>query len=93
MSGAATAAGPLSLVLDAIQGGARTPPAIGVRTGLSLDVVRAVLEHLVRTGRLSTDSVSAACPGGSCRACALAGDCGAALVGGGALVRLRLARD
>ena len=67
--------GPLSRLLDAVSSGCRTLPALSARTGLSSDVVRAGLDHLVRSGRLEVRTVSAGCPAGGCSGCALAKGC------------------
>jgi hypothetical protein len=71
--------GPLSLLLDAVASGCRTLPALAARTGLTIDVVRAGLDHLVRSGRLEARGLTAGCPAGGCGGCAVArggGGCG-----------------
>ena len=61
--------GPLHLVLDEITAGTPTLAAIGRRTGLSDDVVRAAVDHLVRAGRLTSTEFSLGCPTGGCGTC------------------------
>jgi hypothetical protein len=64
--------GPLSLLLDAVAAGCRTTPALAAHTGLTPDVVRTGLDHLVMSGRLQARRVSVGCPAGGCNSCALA---------------------
>jgi hypothetical protein len=66
--------GPLHLVLDEITAGTPTLAAIARRTGLSDDVVRAAVDHLVRAGRLTSTEVSLGCPTGRCGGCTSAGN-------------------
>lgn len=82
--------GPLGLVDEAVQQGARTPAEVARRTHLPADLVEAVIDHLVRLGRIDRVRIDLgtggqACGGGGCRSCPLATPgrpCGAA---GGAL--------
>jgi len=75
--------GPLSLLLDAVSSGCRTLPALVARTGLTPDVVRTGLDHLVRSGRLEARAISAGCPAGGCGSCALAKQSGGCRMGCG----------
>ena len=79
----AKGSGPLSLLLDAVSSGCRTLPALVVRTGLSPDVVRTGLDHLVRSGRLEARAITAGCPAGGCGSCALASKSGGCRMGCG----------
>lgn len=88
--------GPLTQVLDAFAAGATSLAEVGERTGLAPDVVRASVDHLVRTGRLEAKELAVGCPTGGCGTCAsgVAGEpgCGAseasAVRGGPVLVAL-----
>ncbi len=87
---------PLTLVLDAVTAGSRTLPQIGLRTGLSPEVVRASLDHLVRLGRLVAEPLSAGCPAGGCGVCAparLKACCSELPISRAALVRVRPVAD
>jgi len=66
--------GPLHLVLDEITAGTPTLAAIARRTGLSDDVVRAAVDHLVRAGRITSAELSLGCPTGGCGSCPSAGN-------------------
>ena len=61
---------PLRAVLQAFDDGASTLHEVGVRTGLDPDVVRAAVDHLVRTGYLDARELAVGCPGGGCSSCA-----------------------
>ncbi|HYN29870.1 MAG TPA: winged helix-turn-helix domain-containing protein [Dermatophilaceae bacterium] len=61
---------PLTAVLAALDGGARSLDEVARRTGLSSTVVRAAVEHLVRAGLLETRELAMACPSGGCGTCA-----------------------
>jgi hypothetical protein len=63
----------LHLVLDEVTAGTPTLAAIASRTGLSGDVVRAAIDHLVRAGRITSTELSLGCPVGGCGGCASAG--------------------
>ncbi len=67
-----TAAGarPLTAVLAAFEGGARSLDEVGTRTGLSRDVVSAAVEHLVRLGRIEAKELAIGCPSAGCGSCA-----------------------
>lgn len=74
--------GPLRAVLAAFDTGAGTLHEVAVRTGLDPDVVRAAVDHLVRTGHLAAQQLAVGCPSGGCSSCASGVDaapgCGAA---------------
>ena len=72
------AAGPLTAVLAAFEGGARSLGEVAGRCDLPLDTVRASVEHLVRMGRLETKELAIGCPASGCGACASGTDDGAA---------------
>ena len=65
--------GPLHLVLEEISAGTPTLAAIASRTGLSDNVVRAAIDHLVRAGRITSTELSLGCPAGGCGGCQPAG--------------------
>lgn len=60
---------PLRAVLDAVERGNTTVPAIAQETGLRPDVVEAAVEHLRRMNRLSTMELRTLCAGGGCASC------------------------
>lgn len=64
--------GPLRLVLDEIESGTPTVSDMIRNTGLADDVVRAALDHLVRSGRVTSAELSIGCPSGGCGSCASA---------------------
>jgi len=68
---------PLTAVLAAFEEGVESLPEVAERTGLSLDVVRAAVDHLVRLGRLDAREMATGCPGGGCGSCASASPDGA----------------
>ena len=93
--------GPLTQILEAFGAGATSLAEVARRTGLTDDVVRAGVDHLVRIGRLQASELAQGCPGGGCGSCAsatAAGEpgCGAAgpspSRGGPVLVALSLRR-
>ncbi len=65
---------PVTAVLTQLEAGVRSVPDLAVRTGLSPDLVRAVVDRLVRTGRVQewVPVVSGCAPAG-CRECAASG--------------------
>lgn len=69
------AARPLRAVLDALEQGAVSVAELSVATGLSRDLVRDAIDHLVRLGRLTVKALPAGCPsgGGGCGGCLIAG--------------------
>jgi len=69
--------GPLSTVLAQMQAGAPTVAEIVRRSGLEDSVVRAAVDHLVRSGRVESRELSMGCPAAGCGGCASATDDGA----------------
>jgi hypothetical protein len=67
--------GPLHLVLAEITAGTPTLTEISRRTGLTLDVVHAAIDHLVRAGRITSTQLSLGCPTGGCGTCSSSGGC------------------
>lgn len=67
-------AGPLTIVLDALQDGAGSLGDVSRRTGLRLDVVRAATDHLVRLGKVQQCPLTMGCAAGGCGACPKADD-------------------
>lgn len=61
--------GPLRAVLAAIDAGAADLGELATRTGLDRGVVSAAVAHLVRTGHLRTEQLTAGCPAGGCGTC------------------------
>jgi hypothetical protein len=57
-------------VLAAFADGAHSLDEVARRSGLSLDVVRASVDHLVRTGRIEARELAVGCPDGGCGSCA-----------------------
>jgi hypothetical protein len=69
--------------------GAGQRTVIAQRTGLSIDVVDAAMEHLTRIGVLSAQSLSSGCPSGGCSGCpAPTGHGCSAPVGGAVMLTL-----
>ena len=62
-------AGPLTRVLAAIDAGAGDRDRIVAASGLTRDVVDASLDHLLRIGRLSKESLELGCPPAGCGGC------------------------
>ncbi|HET7762005.1 MAG TPA: FeoC-like transcriptional regulator [Phycicoccus sp.] len=62
--------GPLSAVLEAFGSGAGSLAEVAARSGLSPEVVRAAVDHLVRMGRLEAKELALGCPTGGCGSCA-----------------------
>ena len=69
--------GPLSTVLAQMQAGAPTVAEIVRLSGLEDSVVRAAVDHLVRSGRVESRELSMGCPAAGCGGCASATDDGA----------------
>nr|WP_300143490.1 FeoC-like transcriptional regulator [Propionicimonas sp.] len=92
--------GPLSLVLAEIESGTSTLAEMARHSGLDETVVRAAVDHLVRSGRLEARELAIGCPPSGCGGCAMAADdktpgCGASAPAAGrrpALVTLTLTR-
>lgn len=61
---------PLHAILVAFQSGATSLPDIQRLTGLTADVVRAGVDHLVRLGQIEAKELSIGCPSGGCGSCA-----------------------
>ena len=57
-------------MLAAIDAGAGDREHVVAATGLGRDVVDASLDHLVRIGRLSKETLSLGCPPAGCGGCA-----------------------
>ncbi len=70
--------GPLSAVLAAFDAGVHSFDEVAQRCGLSVDVVRASVDHLVRMGRLQARELAVGCPSGGCGSCASAASDGTA---------------
>ncbi|MGC3994087.1 MAG: hypothetical protein QM779_08290 [Propionicimonas sp.] len=84
--------GPLSSVLAEVAAGTPTVVEMARRTGQPETVVRAAIDHLVRTGRIESVAVPIGCPPSGCGGCAAAsGGCGQA-PGQRSLVTLSLSR-
>lgn len=83
--------GPLRQVLTAFTAGARSVPEVIERTGLPADLVRASVDHLIRTGRIEVGELGGGCPDAGCGSCAR-GSAGAPGCGapGPVLVTLRV---
>lgn len=64
--------GPLSAVLAEVAAGTPTVAAMADRTGLDEAVVRAAVDHLVRSGRLEARELALGCPPSGCGGCASA---------------------
>ncbi|MGB7962518.1 MAG: FeoC-like transcriptional regulator [Propionicimonas sp.] len=65
--------GPLSIVLNQVEAGISSIAEMSRRTGLSPDVLRAAMDHLVRTGRVTTQALALGCPPQGCGGCAVKG--------------------
>ncbi|MFT4109778.1 FeoC-like transcriptional regulator [Propionicimonas sp.] len=83
--------GPLSAVLAEVAAGTPTVVEMARRTGQPETVVRAALDHLVRTGRVESVAVPIGCPPSGCGGCASADGCGR-VPGQRCLVTLSLSR-
>ncbi|MDR1212587.1 MAG: FeoC-like transcriptional regulator [Propionibacteriaceae bacterium] len=89
--------GPVTSVLEAFELGLRSTDQIARRSGLSLDLVQAVIDHLVRSGHLEATALASGCPATGCAGCALTPAClGSAAAGrrsaGGRLLSLARGR-
>jgi hypothetical protein len=78
--------GPLSIVLAELAAGTPTLTEMARRSGLEESVVRAAVDHLVRSGRVEARELSMGCPASGCGSCASATDAGAPGCGLGAPV-------
>ncbi len=89
----AASSSPLSALLAQVADGVPTVVEMARNTGLSDDVVRSGLAHLVRMGRLTETELPIGCPPSGCGGCAASGSCGlAGLASGPRVVSLSLAR-
>ena len=68
--------GPLSTVLAELAAGTPTITEMVRRSGLSEAMVRAAVDHLVRTGRVDSRELSMGCPESGCGGCASASAAG-----------------
>lgn len=64
---------PVTAVLTQIEAGVRSVPDLVSRTGLTPDLVRAVIDRLIRAGRVQPLVISSACAPTGCRDCASSG--------------------
>jgi hypothetical protein len=80
--------GPLSAVLAEVAAGTSSVPLMARHQGLDESVVRAALDHLIRSGRINRAELGTGCAPEGCSGCALAKGCAAA---GPRLVSLTLA--
>ncbi len=69
-AGTTAAGGPLTAVLRAFDDGVHSLDEVARRCDLSIDVVRASVDHLVRIGRLEAKELAVGCPSGGCGSCA-----------------------
>ena len=69
-------AGPLRMVLAEVEAGTATLAQMARNCGLDETVVRAAVEHLVRSGRIEARELSMGCPTSGCGGCAVASDGG-----------------
>lgn len=72
--------GPLSIVLAQVDAGISSVAEMSRRTGVAPDLLRAAMDHLVRTGRITTRSLALGCPPQGCGGCAVTG-CGSSGTG------------
>jgi hypothetical protein len=86
--------GPLSLVLAELEAGTPTVGEMARRSGLDEAVVRAAVDHLVRSGRVEAREIAIGCPPSGCGGCAFASGCSqpAPTPGHRGLVTLTLSR-
>lgn len=61
--------GPLRAVLDAMEAGAASTPAVVAATGLAPAIVDGAIEQLERLGRVRIETLAFGCPGGGCGTC------------------------
>ena len=66
--------GPLSTVLAELEAGTPTIAEMVRRSGLAESVLRAAVDHLVRSGRVQSKELSMGCPESGCGGCASASD-------------------
>lgn len=68
--------GPLSIVLAELEAGTPTVAEMVRRSGLDESVLRAAVDHLIRSGRIEARELSMGCPASGCGGCASATDSG-----------------
>ena len=75
---------PLRWVLESFESGATTVAGIARDTGLSVDLVQAVMDELIRMGKLRATQMTYGCPTGAsnCGPCSLASEEGTACASG-----------
>lgn len=67
--------GPLAAVLRELEKGTPTIIEMARNAGIAEDMVRASLDHLVRTGRVHVRELPIGCPATGCGGCGLTRDC------------------
>ena len=75
--------GPLSTVLAELEAGTPTIAEMVRNSGLAESVLRAAVDHLVRSGRVESRELSMGCPESGCGGCASASSTGAGAGGCG----------
>lgn len=75
---------PLRAVLESFENGAPSVAGIASDTGLSVDLVQAVMDQLIRMGKLRATPLSYGCPTGAsnCGSCSLTSEDGSACASG-----------
>ncbi|MEA4943628.1 MAG: hypothetical protein VB080_04230 [Propionicimonas sp.] len=73
MTTLSVAASPMTIILAEIEDGVSSVPGLVARTGLTPDLVRAVVDRLTRTGRVQKWVASSECAPTGCRDCAARG--------------------
>jgi len=81
--------GPLSAVLAEVTAGTSSIPEMARHQGLEETVVRAALDHLVRSGRINRAALGSECGPDGCSGCPMVSGCSAA---GPRLISLSVAR-
>ena len=76
MTAQVAAAGPLRLVLAELEAGTPTLAEVARNCGLDEAMTRAVVDHLMRSGRVRAAEFSLGCPASGCGGCASATDLG-----------------
>lgn len=64
---------PVTAVLTELRSGVSSVPDLAARTGLAPDLVRAVVDRLVRTGQVARWQPPSGCSTSGCSDCATAG--------------------
>jgi len=67
---------PFNLVLTALEQGANSHRELAARTGMSEDLVGAIVDHLQRAGMLTRDELAFGCPPSGCGGCSSAAENG-----------------